>query len=147
MLEPCRSWVSAHRKPSRGHKVYLACKDDDLIDRPGSLLHQELTDDKATCQAGADNSEVLVSRHVLIMCSGGSVWGYSRLPPPPIYTLSSRLDGNRHFTVTLMKPLTKDRTRNLEKASCGAAGRRAITMQCIATDLIDDVALYYSYYP
>ena len=125
----------------------MAGEDDDVVDGSGSLLLQELADHEGSKGAGADNSEVLVSRHVLIMCSGGSVWGYSRLPPPPIYTLSSRLDGNRHFTVTLMKPLTKDRTRNLEKASCGAAGRRAITMQCIATDLIDDVALYYSYYP
>lgn len=47
-------------------KVHLTSKDDNFIDRSHGLILQKLADDEATCDASTDNSEVLVTGHLLV---------------------------------------------------------------------------------
>ena len=46
-----------------GWILYLASKDDDIIDDPGSLVLQELLNDVFADGTGPDDGKVLVTRH------------------------------------------------------------------------------------
>lgn len=61
--------------PVTATQAHLASKDDNLMDCPCGLIFQELTDEEATCVAGPDDSEVLVTRHVLVQCMWEEVLG------------------------------------------------------------------------
>ena len=50
-----------------GWVVYLAGKDHDLLDRPGSLVFQELLNDEGANGTSTSDGEVCVSRHDLTM--------------------------------------------------------------------------------
>jgi hypothetical protein len=50
--------------------LYLARKDDDLLDGSGSLVLQELLDDVVTEGTSPNDGEVCVSRHELTLLSG-----------------------------------------------------------------------------
>jgi hypothetical protein len=53
-----------------GWILYLASKDDDLVDDPSSLVLQELLDDDVTEVTSPNDGEVFVSRHELTPLSG-----------------------------------------------------------------------------
>ena len=53
-----------------GWILYLASKDDDLVDDPSSLVLQELLDDDVTEVTSPNDGEVFVSRHELTLLSG-----------------------------------------------------------------------------
>jgi hypothetical protein len=65
-------------------ELYLAGKDDDLIDDPGSLVLQELLNDVVADGTGPSDGEVLVSRHELKMCV---IFESIRALPSSIYPL------------------------------------------------------------
>jgi len=47
-------------------QAHLASKDDNFMDCSRGLILQERTDDEAPCSAGPNDSEVFVTRHVLV---------------------------------------------------------------------------------
>ena len=55
-----------------GQILYLASKNDDLLDDPGGFVLQELLDDDVTEVTSPNDGEVLVSRHELTLLFGES---------------------------------------------------------------------------
>ena len=66
-----------------GQILYLASKDNDLLNDPGSLVLEELLDDVAADRTGPNDGEFRVSRHD-ICC----LWRSMATFPYSIYSLS-----------------------------------------------------------
>jgi hypothetical protein len=66
-----------------GYTLYLASKDDDLLDDSGSLILEELLNDVAADGTGPNDGEFGVSRHELILSTVSLLY-----PHPFIYFLS-----------------------------------------------------------
>jgi hypothetical protein len=60
-------WIAQHSTYTAWWIVYLAGKDDDRLDGPGSLVLQELLNNEGAEGTCTDDGEVCVSRHELTM--------------------------------------------------------------------------------
>ena len=67
---------------------YLAGKDDDILDDPGSLVLHELLSDKFSDSTGPNDCEVCVSRHEqTVVFTVRVIWDPIRVSSPSIYPL------------------------------------------------------------